>query len=182
MKHFIPFFLYSLFRPVYFIHLLSETNSPFWGTIFFLINFTFALGGLLIRTYLQNSNPSILFQSFSEIIFFYPLALVGFLFFSFILYILSVLLGGKTSFGQSLSAMGLSSFPLIVFFLPYLALLGIFVWATYLVFSFYKIYHYKFHLAVIGVVVPFLVVAAFMIAVGLLNLAPVMSTISSWLQ
>jgi hypothetical protein len=103
-------------------------------------------------------------------LFFFPFALVGFIVFAFILYFLSVVLGGKSSFAQTLSIMGLSSYPLILLFVPILTPLSLIWWCFVLVFGFQKIHQYKFLYAIISVVVPFLLIAAIMLAVGFLKL------------
>jgi hypothetical protein len=109
-------------------------------------------------------------QIFSEMLFFFPFALVGFIVFAFLLYFLSVILGGKSSFSQTLSIMGLSSYPLILLFVPLLTPLSLIWWCFILVFGFQKVHQYKFTYAIISVVLPFLLIASVMMTIGFLKL------------
>ena len=161
--------------------MLSECYSFFWGLIFFLLNFTVVLSFLLITIYLQTGNNTVVYQTFSELIFFYPLALVSFLILAISLYICSVFLGGKAPFGQTVSVMGLSSFPLLFIFISYFSLPSLIIWGFFLAFSFQKIHHYSLQRSVLSIIFPFLVIIAFMLAMGLLNISFLEATISSFI-
>lgn len=163
------FFVQS-WQPFRFVKILSQTNSPFWSLIFFSINFCLALLVWALENIFESPQGKVFMQIFSEMLFFFPFALVGFIVFAFILYFLSVVLGGKSSFAQTLSIMGLSSYPLILLFVPILTPLSLIWWCFVLVFGFQKIHQYKFLYAIISVVVPFLLIAAIMLAVGFLKL------------
>jgi hypothetical protein len=65
--------------------------------------------------------------------------------------------------------MGLSSYPLILLFIPMLSTLTLIWWCFILVFSFQKVHKYSFSLAIISTVLPFLVIAALMLATGFLK-------------
>lgn len=162
--------IFSLFRPFYLVNILSQTKSPIWGIIFFLLNFSLALMIWALENLLETPQKKVFIQAMSENVFFLPGAFVGFLILALILYVLSIIFGGKSSFSQTLSVMGLSSYPLILIFIPAASALVLIWWSALLVFSFQKINHYKFRFAVISVVFPLLILAALMMAVGFLKL------------
>lgn len=149
---------------------VAQTKTPVWGTVFFLFNFSLALIIWALENLSETPQKKVFIQAMSENIFFLPGALGGFMGFGMIMYFLSVLLGGRSSFSQTLSVMGLSSFPLILIFIPSVSAIALFWWCALLVFCFQKINHYKFRFAVISVALPFLVLGAFMMTIGFIKL------------
>lgn len=119
---------------------------------------------------IEAPQKKVFLQIFSEMLFFFPFALIVILLLSTLLYFFSVVLGGKGSFAQSLSVIGLSSYPIIFLFVPWLSPLVLIWWTIVLVLSFQKIHRYRMTYAVICIFFPFLIITSFMFATGFIKL------------
>jgi hypothetical protein len=97
---------------------LQKTNSPVLATGFLALNLIFATLILIIENLTETPEKRVFMQILKELIFLFPLLLVIFLLLGGSFYVLSVVAGGKSSFRQTISVLGFSSFPLIGLFLP----------------------------------------------------------------
>jgi hypothetical protein len=129
-----------------------------------------ALAIWTLENIIEAPQKKVFLQIFSEMLFFFPAAFIGFLFFTIALHLFAILLGGKGSFSRTLSGMGLSSYPIILLFIPFLAPLALLWWSILLVLVFQQIHRYQMTYAVICVVCPFLMISAFMFATGFIKL------------
>ena len=166
---------------MYLVKTIALSNTAFIGVSFFLINFTLALGFLLWDSFASSSGKKMIWQILFEFLFYYPVALVGFLLLALVLYFLSLVFGGKGYLKQTLSLLGLSSFPIIFLFAPLISALAIIYWSILLIFILQKVFRYRLHSAVISVLIPFSVLFVLLYVAGLLNINPLLTTISSLL-
>lgn len=181
LSDYLPFFIFSLFRPVYFIQILPQTNTPFLAVLFFIFNFSLALLVFVIESYWEAPYQKVFFQALSELVFFYPLAFGVFIFLMVLFYFFALIQGGKSSFQQALTVAGLSSFPLIFVFVPVVTILAIVWWGAYLALGFQKIHRINFYKALLTVAVPLSILMVLMSVVGLLNISWLLNTIVSLL-
>lgn len=181
LKDYFPFLIFCLFRPFYFINTLSQTNSPVWSVVFFSINFSLALFIWALENLFETPQKKVLLQALSEVIFFFIPGLIGFLLLAAFLHVISVIFGSRAKFSQTLSVMGLSSFGLIMVFIPSLSAIGLLFWCALMVMSFQKIHQYKAIFAVLIVASPFFILTALMLVTGFLKLPFEISTLSQYL-
>jgi hypothetical protein len=160
--------------------IISQINSTVTSLVFYTVNFSLGVLALIIWRYIQTKDGSVFFQTISEMIIVLPVAILGLIFFSLILYILAVIFGGRAGFVQSLSVVGFSSVPIIFIFIPNWNLLAFSFWIYLLILSFKNIHKYKQRLAFINIVFPFLIVFIFMIVVGLFNFSSIISRIQNF--
>lgn len=160
---------FSLTHPFLYIDSLSESPNITLSLKFFIVNI--ALGTFLkvILVLLLTQNITAVFLGISSLIFFLPISLALFLFSALILFLIAKALGGRGSFGRTLSICSYALIPTILFQLPILSILGLLYSIFLLTLSFKRVQGYSWSRAVFTVVLPFIVLITLLVSIGILN-------------
>ncbi len=172
------FLLLSFVRPYYFSQQLEALNSTLFPLFVLLVNFSVGVGFLIYQRYIEQPRISTVHQALSELIFLYPLILLGVIFAAILLHLLAVFLGGKGSFVQTVRGICYSSYSFLLLLIPGLSILGVFFGAFLLIVIFSKFQKYCLTMAFVTVAFPLLIIIGLLSALGFLNLSYILTTLS----
>ena len=160
----------SVINPQNFIEIILPFPKLKDPLIFFTINIVL---GFLIKNIidaLKFNNWVILLHGITEMLFTLPVVFLGLFLFAIFLHLIARVLKGQGNFKASLKIVCFSSSLLIIFYVPYLNILGLILILRILVPGFLVIHKYSLPRVIINILVPFLAFLILIFALGSLKI------------
>lgn len=160
----------SVVNPHQFIEIILPFPKLKDPLIFFTTNIVL---GFLVKNIIDSikfNNWVLLLHGITEMLFTLPVVFLGLLLFAIFLHLLAKALKGQGNFKSSLKIVCFSSSSLIIFYVPFINILGLILILRVLIPGFLAIHKYSLPRVIINIVGPFLAFLLLIFALGLLKI------------